>query len=57
MLKLSKKLFKLINIRIEPGNTLNFRQLGDPVNLVLISNLNVINLNKIMPFPPKSLTS
>ena len=56
MLKLSKKLFKLINIRIEPGNTLNFRQLRDPVNLVLISNLNVINL-KIIPFPPKSLTS
>ena len=56
MLKLSKKLFKLISVRIEAGNALNFRQIGDPVNLVLISNLNVINL-KIIPFPPKSLTS
>ena len=35
--------------------TLNFRQIGDPINLVLISNLYVINFNKIMPVPPKSL--
>ena len=42
----------------------NLRQIGDPVNPVLISNLNVINFNKIMPHdndeplvPPKSLTS